>query len=236
MHDFCYFVWQEQREARTITEMRYDTEGVRERRFAKENYESTARTLAHRHNEEPTSYEPDHDRRYAWNASNDERNAKQDQFVESYVDWTENNYNEHSSRINSQLNYLPHSLESSFATAGDQSGMCESQLPRNGDSRKQVRIAPEGFEGANFPYSSTMDKEATELNRPFSHVSLASNGTLDSGDVSDTTLQNSSVSFPFDREVLGSDSLASSSLSGAFSGKLFHFCVSSSLYCQVAID
>ena len=56
--------------------MQCDTEGVRERALAKENYELTARTSIYRHNEEPTSYEPDHDRRYAWNASNDERNAR----------------------------------------------------------------------------------------------------------------------------------------------------------------
>lgn len=197
--------------------MQCDTEGVRERALAKENYELTARTSIYRHNEEPTSYEPDHDRRYAWNASNDERNARKDKFANSYVDWTENNYHEHSSRINSQLNYLSHSLESSFA--GDQSGMYKSQLPRNEDSRKQVRIAPEGFEGADLPYSSTMDMK--ELNKPFTHLSLASNGTLDSGDVSDTTLQNSSVSFPLHRKVLRSDSLESTSLSVAFSGRLF---------------
>ena len=201
--------------------MQYDTEGVRERALAKESYELTARTSIYRHNEEPISYEPDHDRRYAWNASNDERNARKDKFANSYVDWTENNYHEHSSRINSQLNYFSHSLESSFTTAGDQSGMYKSQLPRNEDARKQIRIAPEGFEGTDFPYSSTMDMEATEFNRPFSRLSLVSNGTLDSGDVSDTTLQNSSVSFPLHRKVLRSDSLESTSLSAAFSGKLF---------------
>lgn len=227
MHAICYFVWQEQRETRTITEMQYDTEGVRERKFARENYESTSRTLEHIHNEEPTSYEPDYDRKYAWNASNDERNVKQDQFAESYVDWTENNYHDHSSKISSQLNYLSHSLESSFGTAGDQGGMYKSQAPRNGDSRKQIRIVPEGFQGADFPYSSPMNKEAPEVNRPFLDLSLASNVMLDSGDVSDTTPQNSSVSFPFDRKVLGSDSLASTFLSVAFSGKLFDICVSS---------
>ena len=238
MHDVRYFVWQEQRETRTITEMQYDTESVRERTLAKENYESTVRPLVHRHNQEPTSYEPDHDRRYAWNASNDETKfkAKQDQFAKSYVDWTGNNYHEHSSGINSQLNYLSHSLESSFATAGDQNGMYKSQLPRNEDSRKQVRIAPEGFEGAAFPYSSTVDEEATEFNRPFAHTTFASNGMLNSGDVSDTTLKNSSVSFPSDMKVLVPDSLASTSMSESFSGKLFHFCVSSSHYYQVAID
>lgn len=225
---------QEQRESRTIAEMQYDTEGARERTLAKENYNSTARTMIHRHNEEPASYEPDHDRRYAWNASNGERNAKKDHFANSYVDWTENNYHEHSSRINSQLNYLSHSLESSFAIAGDQSGIYKSQLPRNEDSRKQVRIAPDGFEGTDFPYSSTMDMEATEFNRPFTSLSLASYGRLDSGDVSDTTCKNSSVSFPFHRKVLGSDSLESTSLSMAFSGKLFYFCMSLSCYYQVA--
>lgn len=214
--------------------MQYDTESVRERTLTEENYDSTTRTLIHRHSEEPTSYEPDHDRRYAWNASNHERNAKKDQFADSYIDWTENNYHEHSSRINSQLNYLSHSLESSFVTAGDQSGMFKSQLPRNEDSRKEVRIPPEGFDG--FPYSSTMDMEATELKRPFTSLSLASNGTLDSGNVSDTTLQNSSVSFPFHRKVLGCDSLASTSLSMVFSGKLFYFCMSSRCYYQVASD
>ena len=212
---------QERREARTTAEMQYDTEGVRERTLDKENYELTARTSIYRQSEEPTSYEPDHDRRYVWNASNDERNARKDKFANSYVDWTENNYHEHSSRINSQLNYLSHSIESSFTTAGDQSGMYKSQLPRNEDARKQIRIAPEGFEGTDFPYSSTMDMEATEFNRPFSRLSLASNGTLNSGDVSDTTLQNSSVSFPLHRKVLRSDSLESTSLSVAFSGKLF---------------
>lgn len=216
--------WQEQRETRTITETQYDAEGVRERTLAKENGESTTRTLVHRNNVEPTSYEPDHDRRYAWDAFNDERNAKQEQLAKSYVDWTENNHNEHSSRISSQLSYLPDSMESSFATTGDQSGMYKCQLPRNGDSRQQVRSAPKGFEGVDFPLSSTMDKEATELNRPFSH--LASNGMFDRGDVSDTTLQKSSVSFPFHRKVLASDSLASTSLSVAFTGKILYFYMS----------
>ena len=209
--------------------MQYDTEGVRERTLAKENFELTARTSIYRHNEEPTSYEPDHDRRYAWNASiNDERNARKDKFANSHVDCTENNYHEHSSRINCQLNYLSHSLESSFTTAGDQSGMYKSQLPGNEDSRKQVRIAPEGFEGADFPNSFTMDMEATELNRPFTSLSLASNGTLDSGDVSHTTLKNSA--FPLHRKVLRSDSFESTSLSVAFSGKLFYFCLSLSCH------
>ena len=201
--------------------MQYDTEGVRERTIAKENYDSTARAYSiDRHNEKPTSHEPNHDRKYAWNASNHERNAKKDQFADSYVDWTENNYHEHSS---SQLNYLSHSLESSFATAGDQRGIYKSQLPRNEDSRNQVRIAPEGFEGTDFPYSSTMDMEDIEINRPFTSLSLASYGMLNSGDGSDSTLQNSSVSFPFHRKVLGSDSLESTSLSVAFSGKFFNF-------------
>ena len=211
-----------------MTEMQYDTEGVRERTVAKENFESTARTLVHRNNEEPTLYEPDQYHRYAWNASYDERNAKQEQFAKSYVDWTENKHLENSNRINSQLNYLSHSLETSYANTGDLT--YKDQLPRNEDSRQQDRSVPEGSEGADFPFSSTMDKEAAELNRPFSHLSLSSNGKLDPGDVSsDTTVQKSSVSFPFDRNVLGSDSLASASLSVAFSGKIFFSGMSLSL-------
>ena len=220
---------QEQRESRTTAEMQYDTEGVRERTLAKEHYESTARTLAHRNNKEPTLYEPDQDRRYTLNASNDERNAKQEQFAKSYIDWTENNHHEYSRRINSQLSYLSHSLESSYADTDHQSGMYKHQLPRNEDSRQQVRSSHEGFEGADFPHSSTMNKEVTELHRPFSHLSFGSNGTLDPGDVSDTTIQKSSVSLPFDRNVLDSDSLASTSVSVAFSGKIFYFCMSLSL-------
>lgn len=201
-----------------------------ERTLTKENDETTSRTL-YRNNLQPVSDGPDYDRRYAWDVSSNGRHSKQEQFAKPFTDWTENNYYEHSSRVDSQFSYLPvDSVESTFTTTSvDQSGMYKHQLPRNVDSRQQVRSAPVGFEGRNnFPVSSTLDKEASELNRPFSHLSLASNGMFDPADFSadiDTTLRNSSMAFPCDRKVLGSDSLASTSLSVAFSGKGFSFCL-----------
>ncbi|KAL9956493.1 hypothetical protein ACROYT_G037975 [Oculina patagonica] len=198
---------QEQRE--TKTESWYDTEGVTERTLAN-GYDETTTPTFHRNNVQPASYEPELDGRIAWDSTSNGRNSKQEQFTKSYVDWTENNHHEHSSRVNSQLSYLPDSVESSFATSVDQRGMA----PRNVNSRQQVRSAPVGSEGTDFPLSSTMVKGASELNRPFSQLSVASNGMFDPAD---TTMQNSSVSLPLERKVLGSDSLASTSLSMAFS-------------------
>lgn len=213
---------QEQGETKTVTESWCDTEGVTERTLTKENDETSTRTL-HRNVVQPPSYEPDCERRYAWDSTSNGRNAKQEQFTKSYVDWTENNHHEHSSRVNSQLSYLPDSVESSFANSVDQSGMYKHQVPRNVDSRQQVRSAPVGFEGTGSPLSSTMLKGTSELNRPFSQLSVASNGMFNPAD---TTMRNSSVSLPLDKKVLGSDSLASTSLSMAFSGKRTSSCVS----------
>ena len=193
-----------------------------ERRLTKEDDETT-RSL-HRNNVQPASYEPGYDRRYAWASPSNERNTKQEQSSKSYIDWTENNHYAHSSRINSQLSYLPDSVESSFVTSVDQSGMYKHQSPRNVDSGQQVRSAAAGFEGVDEHLNSTLNKEGLESKRPFSQLSFASNRMFDPAD---STMQNSSVSFPLDRKVLESDSLASTSLSMAFSGKnSFSFCVS----------
>lgn len=194
-----------------------------ERRLTKEDDETT-RSL-HRNNVQPASYKPDYDRRYAWaSPSNHERNTKQEQSSKSYIDWTENNHYVHSSRINNQLSYSPDSMESSFVTSVDQSGIYKHQSPRNVDSRQQVRTTAAGFEGVDEHLSSTSNKEGLESKRPFSQLSFSSNRMFDPAD---SAIQNSSESFPLVRKVLESDSLASTSLSMAFSGKnSFSFCVS----------
>ena len=192
-----------------------------ERRLTRED-DKTTRSL-HRNNVQPASHEPHYDRRYAWASPSNERNTKQEQSSTSYTDWTENNHYANSSRINSQLSYSLDSVETSFVTSVDQSGVYKHQSPRNVDSRQQVRSVAAGFEGVDEHVSSTLNKEGLESKRPFSQLSFASNRMFDPAD---SAMQNSSVSVPLDRKVQESDSLASTSLSMAFSGKSsFSFCV-----------
>ena len=214
---FC----QEQRDSKTFIEEQYDNEDMRDRTLTKENDDTVSRTL-HRNNAQPASYETDFDRRYAWGAAaSNGRNSKQEQSSASFADWTESsNYHELSSRVNSQLDYLP---ESTNTNSVNQRGTYKhhGQLPRNGNSREQFTSVSVGFLGKDFPLSSTLDNETFEFKRPFPQLSVASNGNIMyyPGDEADTTLQSSSASFP-DRTVLGSDSLASTMLSVAFSGRI----------------
>ncbi|KAJ7378292.1 hypothetical protein OS493_023539 [Desmophyllum pertusum] len=124
---------QEQRETRAIREMQYatDCDIFPERTLTKENDETTSRSL-YRNNLQPASDGPDYDRRYAWDVSSNGRHSKQEQFAKPFTDWTENNYYEHSSRVDSQFSYLPvDSVESTFTTTSvDQSGMYKHQLPK----------------------------------------------------------------------------------------------------------
>lgn len=108
----------------------------------------------------------------------------------------------------------------SMLTSADESGIFKHQFPSKADYREQVRSAPLGFEGSDFPLSSTVDKNASVLKRPFSQLSFATNGMF-SDIASDAPLRNKSVSFHQDRKGLEYDSLASTSLSVAFSGKTF---------------
>ena len=87
------------------------------------------------------------------------------------------------------------------------------------NSREQSRSVPLGFGSMDFPLSSTIDKDTSEVERPFSQLpAVASNGFF-ANTTLDSTMRNKSVSFQQDGKGLEYDSLASTSLSVAFSGE-----------------
>lgn len=193
-------------------------ESLRERTLTNEIGEptDTSRTLQ-QGSLQSASHEPDY-RRHAWDVPGTGRVSQQEQFTKSFTDWTENK-GDQSRRVNSQLGYLPDSIESMLTTSNE-SGIIKHQFPRKVDSRDQIKSASLRSEGMDFPLSSTVDKDISALKRPFSQLSFASNGMF-----SDTALhssvRNKSVSFEQDRKGLQYDSLASTSLSVAFSGEKF---------------
>ena len=193
-------------------------ESLRERTLTNEIGEptDTSRTLQ-QGSLQSASHEPDY-RRHDWDVPGTGRVSQQEQFPKSFTDWTENK-GDQSRRVNSQLGYLPDSIESMLTTS-DESGIIKHQFPRKVDSRDQIKSASLRSEGMDFPLSSTVDKDISALKRPFSQLSFASNGMF-SDTALDSSVRNKSVSFEQDRKGLQYDSLASTSLSVAFSGEKF---------------
>ena len=147
----------------------------------------------------------------------DGRNSKQEQFTNSFPDWTEMQ-GDQSKRVDSQMSYLPNSDELMLVTS-DERRILKHQFTGQMDSSEQTRRVPLGFVGPDLPLSSTIDKDASELRRPFPQgFSVASNGMFSDGTL-DATPRNKSLSFQQDRKGLEYDSLASTSLSVDFSSE-----------------
>ena len=192
----------EQREGKTLTEIYGDTESALERTSVAlneiANRADTRRTLQQSHFR-PASHELHIS---ALDVSGNGGSSKHS--------------TEHSRGvIESQIHYLPESV----LMTSDQSGIFKNQRARKMDLWKPVSTdMPLGFEHMDIPLSSTMDKESSEIKRPFSQLSVATNEMF--SDMSlDSTLRNKSVSFQEERDRLEYDSLASTSLSVAFSGE-----------------
>ena len=181
--------------------------------------QDTSRSLQHS-NSRSASAELEY-RRQTWDVPMSGRysNSKWEQFTDPFPDWTENQ-GDQSKRVDSQMRYLPNSDESMLVTS-DESRIFKHQLTVQVDSREQTGSAPLGFDGDrhDLPLSSTVDKDASEFKRPFPQVlSVASNGMF-SDRTLDATPRNNSKSFQQERRGFEYDSLASTSLSVAFSGE-----------------
>lgn len=147
----------------------------------------------------------------------DGRNSKQEQVTNSFPDWNEKQ-GDQSKRVDSQMSYLPNSDELMLVTSYERR-ILKHQLTGQVDSREQTRSVPLGFVGPDLPLSSTIDEDASELRRSFPQgLSVASNGMFSDGTL-DATPRNKSLSFQQDRKGLEYDSLASTSLSVAFSSE-----------------
>ena len=133
--------------------------------------------------------------------------------VSSYGRSSENK-TDRSRRVLSQMGYMP---ESMLMSSGE-SGLLEHQFVRKTDSREKIQTAPLGFDRMDIPLSSTMDNEISKIKRPFSQLSVAADEMFSDIPL-DSTLRNKSTSFQPERNGPEYDSLASTSLSLAFSGE-----------------
>lgn len=196
---FC----KKQRDLKESTEAQFDDQDLRERTLTSENDQTGSRTL-YPNNMQSALFETDFDRRYVCDAtSNTDRNSKQEQFSSLLGDWTESsNHNEQTSRVNSQMDYLPES--------GNQRGTYKyhGHPLRNENSREEFTSLPGKFASEDFLFSSTQNKETFDFKRPLSKLSVAS----------DITLRGSLELF-LDKKGQVSDSLASTVLSVASSGE-----------------
>ena len=133
--------------------------------------------------------------------------------VSSYGRSSENK-TDRSRRVLSQMGQLPESM----LMSSDESELLEHQFVRKVDSREKIRTVPLGFDHMDIPLSSRMDNEISEIKRPFSQLSVATDEMFLDIPL-DSTLRNKSASFQLERNGLEYDSLASTSLSLAFSGE-----------------
>ena len=145
--------------------------------------------------------------------------SSQEQIIGSSAD-LEHKQDLHSSRMDSQMEHMLHSTESDLAFY--QRGMlrkdsmennAEHPVLRDLDSRLESENCVQ-LEGMEFPLNSTLVKDTHSLNKPSSQYSLSSSG------MSEVSCSFHKPSSPLHTgEDLGSDSLASTSLSITFSGK-----------------
>lgn len=161
-----------------------------------------------------TIYKPDYGRQI-WDVPRSGQNSKQGQHTKSFLDWT-GNHGDQSKRVCSQLSYSAHPVESAHITA-DKIEVLKHQLPGE-EHGSEVASVLMGFEpGHDLLLCSTMDNNVSDIKRPFSQLSAVSNGMF-SDSVSDMSLSNKQMLYQLDRRGLDRDSLASTSLSMAFSG------------------
>lgn len=133
--------------------------------------------------------------------------------VASYGRSSENKTDK-SRRVLSQMGHLPESM----LMSSDESGLLEHQFVRKVDSRENIRTVLLGYDHMDIPVSSTVDNEISKIKRPFSQLSGATDEMFSDIPL-DSTLRNKSASFQLERNGLEYDSLASTSLSLAFSGE-----------------
>ena len=125
--------------------------------------------------------------------------------VSSYGRSSENK-TDRSRRVLSQMGHLPESM----LMSSDESELLEHQFVRKVDSREKIQTVPLEFDH--------MNNEISEIKRPFSQLSVATDEMFSDIPL-DSTLRNKSASFQPERNGLEYDSLASTSLSLAFSGE-----------------
>ena len=171
-----------------------------------------SRTLNHS-SLQSTVYEPDYGRQI-WDVPRSGRNSKQEQHTKSLLDWTEN-HGDQSKIVYSQSSHSAHPFESAHITT-DKIEVLKHQLPGE-EHGSEVGSALLKFDGHGLPLCSTMDNNVSDIKRPFSQLSAVSNGMF-SDSASDMSLSNKQMSYQQDRRGLDCDSLASTSLSMAFSG------------------
>lgn len=181
-----------------LTEMNGDTESILERTVTNEiaDMAGTNRALQQNHSQRVThELQP-----FALDVSSYGRSSE--------------NKTDRSRRVLSQMGQLPESM----LMSSDESELLEHQFVRKVDSREKIRTVPLGFDHMDIPLSSRMDSEISEIKRPFSQLSVATDEMFSDIPL-DSTLRNKSASFQLERNGLEYDSLASTSLSLAFSGE-----------------
>ena len=182
-----------------LAEMNGDTESILERTVTNKisGMAGTNRTLQQNHSQ-PVIHEL---HPFALDVSNYGRSSE--------------NKTDRSRRVLSQMGHLP---ESMFMSS-DESRLLEHQFVRKVDSREKIQTVPLGFDHMDIPLSSTMDNEISEIKRPFSQLMSVATDEMFSDIPLDSTLRNKSASFQLEGNGLEYDSLASTSLSMAFSGE-----------------
>lgn len=173
-----------------LTEMNDDTESILERTVINEiaDMAGTNRTLQQNHSQ-PVTHEL---HPFALDVSSYGRSSE--------------NKTDRSRRVLSQMGHLPESM----LMSSDESELLEHQFVRKVDSREKIQTVPLEFDH--------MNNEISEIKRPFSQLSVATDEMFSDIPL-DSTLRNKSASFQPERNGLEYDSLASTSLSLAFSGE-----------------
>ncbi|XP_068671899.1 uncharacterized protein [Montipora foliosa] len=161
------------------------------------------------HSEEPFKTG---NKRKTWDVPGTRESKEKGSKANSIVDLTEN-YGSYVSTSESQSEHFHNSFE--LTSIGRNESRNFEHITRQ-DLREHASDTQLGFEHADPPLSSTMYKDVAEIKRPFSQLSVISEGVMSDCELS-KTLINKQESIQKGRRGLEFDSLASTSLSVAFS-------------------
>ena len=158
-----------------------------------------------------TASHQDSCKRRTWNVPGIRQSKEQESKANPTADWTRNQGN--ASLKDAQLNPLHNSLESPVI-GHEESPHFQGTYRREFNTKEHPSDGRFILEAADQPLSSTMHKDLTELKRPFSQLSVISEGVFCNNELDQTEINKQQ-----DRRGPEFGSLSSTSLSVAFSSE-----------------